>query len=240
MRPELRTGASEAGRRGVIAAIVLLALLLPQFAGADSSTVTATLVVKHQPMADTLAVVLPLLSSAGSLKVGSRDNVIEVTDVPARVAEVRRRLAAFDHPPQPLQLELHVFRSGRAPESPTVRLPALLEQRLRQVFRYGDYDLVASGTVLTREGEEVRFQAGGRYEVAFRTTSVTPDNRLVLDDFSLWSHGAPSGDRPLLQSRVQLVVGRPLVIGLTRREGDADALFLAVTCRRPPERESGE
>lgn len=235
-----RTGCPEAARRGLIALVVLLALLLPRFAAADSSPVTATLVVKYQSMADSLAVILPLLSSTGSLKVDSGGKVIEIRDLPARVAAVRRQLAAFDHPPRPLQLELHVFRSGRASETPSVRLPALLEQRLHQVFRYGDYELVSSGTVLTREGEEVKFQAGGRYEVAFRMTSVTPDDRLVLDDFSLWSHGTPSGDRPLLQSRVQLVVGRPLVIGLTRREGDADALFLAVTCRRPPERETSE
>ena len=227
-------------KRISLGALLFAAVLAPRPVAAESSTVTATIAVKHQSIAETVAVVLPLLGPNGSLRVDSGRHVIEVRDLPARVSVVRTRLAAFDHAPRPLQIELQVFRSGKAADSPSIRLPALLERRLHQVFRYRDYRLVASGNVLTREGEEVRFQAGGRYEVAFKAASVTPDDRLVLDDFSLWSHGEPSGDRPLLQSRVQLVVGRPLVIGLTRHEGDAEALFLAVTCRRPAQRELGE
>lgn len=202
-------------------------------AWSSDALATETFALAHQPVEDAATLVLPLLGPEGNLRVVRGTNSLEVRDVASRLSEVRARLAAFDHPPQALRVEVDLFRAGAAGDRSGLRPPPALEQRLRQLFRFADYRMVASGDVLTREGEEVRFQAAGRYEVAFRSTAVMPDGRLMLDQFSLWRRGGAAGDRPLLRSRLQLVVGRPLVIGLTRAEDDQQALFLALTCRQP-------
>jgi hypothetical protein len=212
-----------------MAAIVLAIAGSAAFADAVAS---ATFSLAHQSVDDATALVLPLLGPDGNLRIHRGTNSLEVRDVPSRLSAVRARLAAFDHPPRALRVQVELFRAGAGGDGTALSPPTALEQRLRQLFRFAAYRLVASGDVLTREGESVKFQAAGGYEVAFHPTAVMPDGRLVLDHFSLWRRGGPRGDRPLLRSQLRLVVGRPLVIGLTRTEGDQQALFLALTCRR--------
>lgn len=190
----------------------------------------ATFTLSHQSVEDAAALVLPLLGPDGNVRIVRATNSMIVRDVPARLNRVRAQVTAFDHPPQPLRVELELLRTGGADDATALHPPAALERRLRQLFRFDEYRMVASGDVLTREGEEVKFQAAGRYEVTFRSTAVMPDGRLVLNDFSLWRRGGARGDQPLLRSRLQLTIDRPLVLGLTRVEGDREALFLALTC----------
>jgi len=227
----------------IIAVFLTLAAAVQAFAAPTASPdeiVTATFSLSHQSVDDAAALVLPLLGPDGNVHILRATNSIVVRDVPMRLNRVRVQLAAFDHPPRPLRVELELLQAGGGDDGTALHPPAALEHRLRQLFRFSEYRMVASGDVLTREGEEVKFQAAGRYEVTFRSTAVMPDGRLVLDDFSLWRRGGAHGDQPLLRSRLQLTIDRPLVLGLTRAEGDKEALFLALTCHRAAQSESNE
>ncbi|MGH9382379.1 MAG: secretin N-terminal domain-containing protein [Thermoanaerobaculia bacterium] len=222
---------------------LMVAALVSLGAAAIAQATEEIFTLRHIRAATALELVVPLLSATGSVELRQAANALVVRDTPEAIARIRQRLDSVDRPVVPLIVELQIFEGGAADErGAALALAPELAARLKELFRFDSYRLVASGRVLTREGENVLYQAPGapatlgNLQVRFQTGRLAADGQLRLEAFRLERAGESGGWESLLSGRLRLVAGRPLVLALTRSEDAERALFLAITARATPAR----
>lgn len=229
------------------ASILVIALLLSSgtaaFAEATEQAAEQateeTFALRYTRAATALELVVPLLSGSGSIELRQAANALVVRDTPEAIARIRGRLDALDHPVVPLIVDLQIFEGGARPQrGAALALSAELAARLAELFRFEHYRLVASGRVLTREGENVLYQAPEGFQVRFQAGRVGSDGELRLEAFALERKERSGGWVALVSGRLRLIAGRPTVLALTRSEDAEQALFLAITTDTTPARRS--
>lgn len=210
----------------------LAALLLAGAAAAAAQPEPALLVhaytLRHQPAAEALGQVYPLLSPRGSVQLQPGGNTLVVRDEAAVVERVAELLRQFDHPPHELALRIQVVRAGDGAEGEV--LDRDLAERLRELLRYDSYRVVAAADLMAREGEQVTYELGEEYLIAFQLGTLMRAERLKLHDFEVTRRSGEAADRRLLRTQVNLLLGRPMILGLAKNESSRRALLLVLTC----------
>ncbi len=197
----------------------------------------------HQPAPEAVQLVRPLLSPQGTIELQPQANTVVIRDSLAALTRIVPVLRAFDHPVQPLHLEVLIVEAapGGLSGDPRQELPEPLATRLRNLFRYERYQVVARAALEAREGEDVTYELGDGYVVNFRLGTLLADQRVRLNGFRILraveperAKASPAFDaRPLWNSNLNLWLDQTLVLTLTRSESSPRALMVAVTCSRP-------
>ena len=211
---------------------VALALLLAGAAAAAAQAEPSLLVhaytLRHQPAAEALALVHPLLSDRGSVQLQPGGNTLVIRDTEEVVGRVAALLREFDHAAKKLAIRIQVVRAGDGGEG--ARLERELAERLRELLRYDSYRVMAAADLEAREGEEVSYELGEEYRITFQLGTLMSEARLKLHEFEV-SRGAGSEERQrLLRTQVNLRLGRPMILGLAKNESSRRALLLVLTC----------
>ena len=192
--------------------------------------------LRHQSASDAMNMVVPLLSSQGTVKLRPGDNTLEVRDTVASLQRILPVLYAFDHPARPVDIELWLVRAtdptvSPPPPSPRVGLlPADLLKSLRASFPFHDYSLVGKSNVSALEGEMVTFQVGGDFAVRFRLGTIVGEQRLRLNDFEVMLEPDNGDPVSLLKSQLNLWLERTMAMGMTAGPGSHTALLVVVRC----------
>jgi hypothetical protein len=150
-------------------------------------------------------------------------------------------LRAFDHAVLPLRLEVLIVEAAQDGLSVPVeaRPPEPLSSRLRSLFRYDRYEVIARGGLDAREGEDVTYELGQGYVVNFRLGTLLADRRIRLNGLRIMrtvddpEAVSPAFEvRTLLNGNFNLWLDQTLVLTLTQSESSPRALMVAVTCTR--------
>ncbi len=224
MRPPT---SSPAGVRRALAALVLLAA--PLVAQAEPPLVVHAVTLRHQPAASALALVHPLLSERGSVQLQPGGNTLVVRDTAAVVERVAGLLRDFDHPAQRLTIHIQVVRAGDGGNGG--RLDQELLDRLRELLRYDSYRVVAAAELEAREGERVSYELGEEYQILFQLGTLMSGERIKLQGFEVIRRRGVPEPRRLLHTQVNLLLERPMILGLAKNESSRRALLLVLTCR---------
>ncbi|MGE5233893.1 MAG: hypothetical protein ACM3OB_07265 [Acidobacteriota bacterium] len=190
-------------------------------------------VLHHQPAREAIEPVRMLLSVNGSVELQGADTLV-VRDQDEVRSKVEKLLRDFDHPPRVLRIVIQVVRAGTARVSPPPpsQLPAELLQRLRQLLRYDQYELLGTAGIEAREGTRVNYDlADGGFAVGYRMGTVI-GRRLRLYNFRLARSASP--ERALIDSTLNIWLDQTMALGLARDESSPDALMVVLTCSEAP------
>ena len=108
-------------------------------------------------------------------------------------------------------------------------LVASLKRRLGRRFQVSTALSGEAGLELM-EGEQVVYQFGGEYRVEFKLGVVSANRQLRLQDFIV-GRGVDSEARPLIHTNLNLILERPMVLGLAQTEASERALMVVLTSR---------
>lgn len=223
----------------LLAALLLVAGAVG--AGAEEQMRVHARELEHRPTADAIALVRPLLSPGGS--VTEKGSSLVVRDRPETVARIVALLDAFDGPPGEVELEIHVVRAGPAravisPPEPPRPLPEELIGKFRGLLRYEDYEVVASASVSSKEGEDVSWDLGSDLDVSFRLGGLISGRRLRLEGFRVREQppmnpnkGRALPAEDLFRGTLNLWVDRPFTLVIADGAEAEEALLIAITCK---------
>ena len=198
--------------------------------------------LENQPAEEAVKLVMPLLSSQGSVEVQPGGNTVVIRDTLAALARILPILAEFDHPRRVVDVSVWLFRAHHTPFSPSVVTPALPElsavvETLRRHLRYADYELVGEDHARPREGEVATLDLEQGFRVRFRVGTVLGSQRVRLAGFEVSREPRTGDTASLLRSNLNLWLDRPAVVALTRPPGeggrDEKALLVVIRTRLP-------
>ncbi len=217
------------------ALLAYIALSLAPSAGSAQSSAGAVeqrlFVLEHQSAADAVNLVYPYLSSAGAVELRPSRNALLIRDQGAVIDSVANLLRDFDRPAQSMQLEIQIVRAGTDEEGSSELSPELVS-RLQRLLRYRSYSLVASSTVDASEGWDVLSTLGSDYEIDFRLGLVDTDQRVKLHGFRVLRRDGDSESKPLIHTNLNLLLDRPMVLGLAKTESSDQALMVVLHCKK--------
>lgn len=210
----------------------MLLLVLAGSSAAPAQSEPALLVhaytLRHQPAAEALELVHPMLSRRGSVQLQPGGNTLVVRDEAAVVERVAEVLREFDHAAQKLAIRIQVVRAGDGGDGE--RLEPELARRLGELLRYDSYRVMAEAELEAREGELASYELGEEYRIDFQLGTLMSDERLKLHDFEVTHRADEEERRRLLRTQVNLRLGRPMILGLAKDESSRRALLLVLTC----------
>src|SRR5260370_17032264 len=111
--------------------------------------------LRYQQAIEAIPVIQPLLTGRGTLELQPGGNTLVIRDTAAALARIVPVLHGFDHPAQPLKVEILIVRASRAVVSPQVSrsdLPEPLTRRLRELLPYEISDLQPQPQLGPHEG----------------------------------------------------------------------------------------
>ncbi len=191
--------------------------------------------LSHQAAAEAVSLVYPYLSDAGTVELRPGGNALVVRDSPEIVAKVALLLRDFDRPAQSMQLEIQIVSAGSGAAGESGLSPDLVA-RLQTLLRYRSYRLVAASRVDASEGWDVVSALGPEYEVDFRLGLVGADRRIKLHGFRVLRREGDSEAKPLIHTNLNLVLDKPMVLGLARTESSERALMVVLHCTKRQEK----
>ena len=190
--------------------------------------------LRHQPVAEALALVLPLLSPHGSVEVRQAANTLVVRDQLAALAKIVPVLRSFDHEARPLDVTISILearpRDTVSPATPPAGSATGVLARLRAHLPYEHYELVAESHTAGTEGETVGFDLSSGWQIRFRLGTVLGERRVRLSQFEM-SRQRLGIWKPLLRSNLNVWLGKPHVLVLTADAESPNALVVVVECR---------
>ncbi len=205
--------------------------------------------IRYKPLGEASAVVEELLSPCGAVRVPKSSRLLTVEDEPERLDRIARALAAWDTPPQAIDLSISLILATRDP-APTEGIARELRgvtESLAQLTRYTSFRLISSTTLRAIEGKGAEARLGDRYRVALQVSSVDRERGIVaIEPFDLLEEAAPdetgaAGGPPrrLLRLELALTEGREEVVGAPGRRQDR-AIFVALKAVGVGDEGSGE
>lgn len=223
-------------RRRRLARALLLASLAPAAAAQIApGLVERSFTLEHQPAAEAILLVVPLLTERGAVELQPGGNTLVLRDTPAVVERAVRLLEDFDHPAGGLRLRIQLVRAGLDGDGEQgERLPDALARRLRELLRYNSYRLLAGAAVDVAEGEEVAHALGDEYEIEFRMGTLRSDRRIKLHGFRVARRTGEGDAEPsqLIHTNLNLWLDKPMILGLARAESSEQALMVVLTASR--------
>jgi hypothetical protein len=216
-------------RAAVFAVAVSAATAVAQTA-AEPPLIVYHYVLRHQPAAEALHLVRPLLSPRGTVELQPRANKLVIRDSLAATGRIVPMLKAFDHPALALRLEVLLVEAGPAASDALATpeaLPAGLMRGLRALFKYEDYRLLARASLEASEGEQVVSELADGYQVGFRFGTVLADRRLRLHDFRV-SREVAASPSEIIHTNLNLWLAQPFTLVLVRDEASRRALMVVL------------
>ncbi len=215
-----------------LAVVLAVGLVWPGAGPVTAQSEPALLVhaytLRHQPAAEALGLVHPLLSRRGSVQLQPGGNTLVVRDEAAVVDQVTALLRDFDHPAKKLAIRIQVVRAGDGGEGEA--LEPELAARLGELLRYESYRVLAAADLEARESEMASYELGEEYLITFQLGTLMSSDRLKLHDFEVTRREDDEQRRRLLRTQVNLRLGRPMILGLAKDESSRRALLLVLTC----------
>jgi type II/III secretion system protein len=200
--------------------------------------------LRYQQALEAIPLIQPLLTGRGTLELQPGGNTLVIRDTAAALARIVPVLHAFDHPAQPLKVEILIVRASRAVVSPQVNrsdLPEPLTRRLRELLPYEIYELQAQANLGSQEGQAVAYELGDDYVVSFRLGTLMEAKRIRLANFEVSRRaGRSKATVPLVHTSLNLCLDQTMSLGLARSEGSRDALIIVVTVHHGDPRPRGE
>jgi hypothetical protein len=201
--------------------------------------------LRYQQALEAIPQIQPLLTGRGTLELQPGGNTLVIRDTAAALARIVPVLNAFDHPPQPLKVEILIVRASRAAVGPQQLshsdLPESLTRRLRELLPYDIYELQAQANLGSQEGQAVAYQLGDDYVVSFRLGTLVEAKRIRLGNFEVSRRAGKSKSTvPLVHTSLNLCLDQTMSLGLARSEGSRDALIIVVTVHHGDPRPRGE
>ena len=215
-------------RRSLAGAVLALGIAATAAAQTEPPLLVHAYTLRHQPAAEALDLVHPLLSQRGSVQLQPGGNTLVVRDEAAVVDRVVELLREFDHAAQKLALRIQVVRAGDGGTGEP--LGRELAERLGELLRYDSYRVVAAAELEAREGDLASYELGEEYRIGFQLGTLMSGDRLKLHDFEVSRQGGEEESRRLLRTQVNLRLGRPMILGLAKNESSRRALLLVLTC----------
>ena len=209
---------------------------------AQPVTVEAPLVMemyslRYRPAAEAIAEVQGLLSERGTVELQPEANSLVLRDTRPIVRRAMARLRDYDQPLRQIRLEIQIVQAGGGspagpPDGP--RLSAELVKRLRELLRFESFVLVAQAGLEMREGRAGRLSVRRRLPGGVR--AGCPDLQPASYD---WATSSSVADRPLRRERLihtnlNLMLERPMVLGLAQTESSERALMVVLTSHLLP------
>lgn len=200
--------------------------------------------LRYQQAIEAIPLIQPLLTGRGTLELQPGGNTLVIRDTATALARIVPVLHAFDHPAQPLKVEILIVRASRAVVSPQVNrsdLPEPLTRRLRELLPYEIYEMQAQANLGSQEGQAVAYELGDDYVVSFRLGTLMEAKRIRLANFEVSRRAGKSKSTvPLVHTSLNLCLDQTMSLGLARSEGSRDALIIVVTVRHGDPRPRGE
>ena len=205
--------------------------------------------LQHRSAADAIDWIRPLLSRRGTVEEQVGSNTLVLRDTESSLERIQEVLADLDRPPENLRIDIQMVKAGpkprnvisppATPNEPTVaELPEDLENRLRNLLRYEDYRVLAQAGVSSKEGDEVTYSLGERYDVSFKLGSVMAGRRLKLESFKIvkktpvTNKGRRLPPRRLFNATLNLWLEKPFTLVLAQDDSRQEALMVAISCYR--------
>jgi hypothetical protein len=200
--------------------------------------------LRYQQAIEAIPLIQPLLTGRGTLELQPGGNTLVIRDTAAALARIVPVLRGFDHPAQPLRVEILIVRASRVAVSPQVShsdLPEPLTRRLRELLPYENYEMQAQAQLASQEGQAVAYELGDDYAVSFRLGTLLEARRIKLANFEVGRRaGKGKSAVPLVHTSLNLCLDQTMSLGLARSEGSRDALIIVVTVRRGDPRPRSE
>lgn len=191
--------------------------------------------LRYQQAIEAVPLIQPLLTGRGTLELQPGGNTLVIRDTAAALGRIVPVLRNFDHPAQPIKVEILIVRASRAVVSPPVArsdLPEPLTRRLRELLPYESYELQAQAQLASQEGQAVAYELGDDYVVSFRLGTLLEAKRIRLANFEVSRRaGKSKSTLPLVHTSLNLCLDQTMSLGLARSEGSRDALIIVVTVR---------
>lgn len=220
-----------------------LAALQGQVREADELVLHAY-TLRYQQAVEAIPLIQPLLSVRGTLELQPGGNTLVIRDTAAALSRIVPVLQGFDHPAQPLKVEILIVRASRAavgPQAYRSDLPEGLTRRLRELLPYDTYEMQAQAQLGSQEGQAVAYQLGDDYLVSFRLGTLLEAKRIRLANFEVNRRtGKSKSTVPLVRTSLNLCLDQTMSLGLARSEGSRDALIIVVTVHRGDPRQRAE
>lgn len=231
----LRPRLALAGVLGLLAILAPFAAAMAQDgeaeAGRPGPLVLHAYTLRYQPASEAVALIFELLSERGTVELQPGGNTVVIRDTRPALQRILPVLTAFDHPAREVRLDVQIVRATAGPGGVGTAsgLPESLVRRLRELLRYQSFDLVATASLVTMEGEEVTYEIGQEYAVTFRTGTLMDDQRIKLQGFRLDRRRAGEEGGALVETNLNLWPAEPMVLGLARKESSDSALMVVLT-----------
>ncbi|MEW6337561.1 MAG: secretin N-terminal domain-containing protein [Acidobacteriota bacterium] len=219
-----------------VPALVAVALCV----AASALAAERTFHLRHRQAGAAAGVVVPLLSSDGTVLVEPKTNAVTVRDRDEVIDRIERALAAWDRPPASYRVRLLVLLASTATGAgPQPKAVEELGVDLRELFHFTSFEEIDSLSLVAKDGSSVETPAGGRYTVRFRLrSSAEAPDRVQLAPLELFRGDTRAASssldtlRPLLRSTVSLRVGQTSVVAAARSERADQALLVVISAAR--------
>ncbi len=154
-------------------------------------------------------------------------------ETPATAVAVPLAVAEED-----LEIEIQVLRAAAGSQT-SARIPEKVEERLRGIFNFDGYELLAGASLKSLQGAEVLRDLGDGYSVRFQLGEILSGGALKLSGFRVLQQVgavAAKGRQPepeeLIETTLTLSLDQAFILGLAQNANDEEALMVAITCRR--------
>lgn len=221
-------------RTSPVVALALLTLpVLGSCGGENLALETRTFEVRHLDLHSAYGMVEPYVfhdrpDAPGRIGVGEEARLLTIRETPDNLDRIERLLEERDRPAPGVSFHFQVIeaRDEEGPADPGI---ADVEAALREVFRFGSYRLVAETVVNAVEGGSIRQRVPGPAVHAIhgelrsveRADEGPASGRLTV---VLWT----DQNTPALETTVNAIDGRTVVVGTAGGRGDDSALILTV------------
>ena len=211
--------------------------LAQETASGETQTVLHAYKLENQPATEAVSLVYPLLSSKGTVELKPQENTLVIRDNLAAINRILPVLSRFDHPRRLIDLEIQIVRATADKFSPPPKsqLSKQLQERLQQLLPYHNYALIAETRLKSREGEQVSYRLGQRFDIQFRLGTLLEQRRIRLHDFQVErmqvdARGAET-KKSLIHTNLFLFLDQTFSLGLASSEGSPEALMVVLTAR---------
>ncbi len=194
--------------------------------------VVYAMTLRYQPAAEAVALVYPMLSSAGTVELQPGGNTLVLRDVAKSIDRILPRLRDFDQPAKSLRIGVQIVSAGASESSPVgePQLPPEVLARLRELLRYRSYSLLGRAELELPEGHATAYEIGEEYQIDFRLGKQLDGQRVRLEGFRVSRQKSEGEPDPLIHTNLNLSMDQPLVLGLAKTESSDRALMVVLQC----------
>ena len=178
------------------------------------------------------AVIKQLVSADGSMAIQPSSNSLVVTDHPENLKSIAAALQQYDAPARTVRLNVRLVGADRVAVPSSAEPPVELKDIATELslLRFNSFERLGEAELQGREGEPGMIGLG-TYRAEFKFGEYDPaSDTIKLNDFRLLRL---QNDQlvPLYKASLNLKLGRTVIVGATKPQGQR-ALLVVVVARR--------